>query len=306
MPNGETDRQQILEQIVPATPNAISETIGFLGGKWISLGEFALGIDDIGFRQAVIAVERLRTYGGRIFQVTGHAARWQATLDQLGIQLNEPFGAVLDDLMARNESFVTSQGDVGITAFATPGKLGGEATFGVHLNLLDTELNKARREQGQAIVVTDVVQPPNASWPRSIKVRCRLHYFLADRFARESDPNALGLLVDDDGTITETSVANVAMVSDGVIYSPQSAQVLPGISEAVIRDLAAKQGMRWVRERISVARIKDADEVLLMGTDTGLWFANQINGVWKSSQPGPVCQKLQVAFARHVGGTEKS
>ena len=37
------------------------DRIGFLGGHWVPHTEMRVGVEDIGFRQGVTAVERLRT-----------------------------------------------------------------------------------------------------------------------------------------------------------------------------------------------------------------------------------------------------
>ncbi len=60
-------------------------TIGFLNDRWIDTGEMSISIFDLGFRQAVTAVERLRTYNGKVFQVDAHLDRWCESTSQLAI-----------------------------------------------------------------------------------------------------------------------------------------------------------------------------------------------------------------------------
>ncbi len=74
--------------------------------------------------------------------------------------------AVLFDLLGRNEILVRDQTDLGITLFATPGPIGVQTsspTLAIHLNPLDHPRIRQRREHGQALVVTDVQQPSDAS-----------------------------------------------------------------------------------------------------------------------------------------------
>ena len=269
--------------------------------------EMSISIDDLGFRQAVTAVERLRTYRGRPFLFAQHIARWQRTVDELGIDCPravEEIAASTDELLRRNQPWLRQQGDASITLFATPGPHSpaqADATFGLHLSPIDHELVESRRRHGQPLVVTHVAQPPLSSWPREIKVRCRLHYYRADRLAKQSDAAAIGALLDDDGTVTETSVANLAVVSGGEILSPPPDRVLPGITQAAIEDLAADAGIPWDKQSVAVASLQRADEILLMGTDTGIWFASRINGhpVGKQgdrSDGGPVYRELRGRF----------
>lgn len=241
-----------------------------------------LGVDDLGFRQGVTAVERLRTYSGRVFALDAHLDRWQRSVGALGIQgLPSPvtITTLLSELLNRNARIVQSETDVGITMFATPGEPGrGTPTFGLHLNPLNHARILRHRRQGQPLVVTNVTQPSPACWPRAIKVRSRIHYYRADAMAQEHSDDAVGILLDDDATITETSIANLAIVRSGEILSPPADRVLGGITQSVIESLASEAKIAWRKRPISLPELAQADEILMMGTDGGIWFAASVNG----------------------------
>lgn len=273
---------------------------GDLGPGWIRRDEIRLSIDDLGFRQGVTAVERLRTYQGQVFCVDRHLNRWNQTLSDLRIEsvASDVIQNLIEGLIKRNLALIQSQGDVGITLFATPGAIGAaNPTLCLHLNPIDQVMVHGRQQQGQAVVVTDVQQPSSQCWPRTAKVRSRIHYHLADHFARDQDPSAIGLLVDDDGSITETSVANIAIVESGRVISPEPSQILAGVTQSVTMEVAADASINWTRDRIGPDRLRAADEVLLMGTDSGIWFANQVDGTTGNrAKRGPVCELLQRGF----------
>ncbi|TWU02577.1 aminotransferase class IV [Stieleria varia] len=274
----------------------------FLSGAWVRPDELTISADDIGFRQAVIAVERMRTYDGRLFEVDAHLDRWQQTSAALllgDLPDKETLKSLFAELLQRNSDWVSRQGDVGLTMFATPGVASeNRSTLAVHLQSLDHDRIHLHHSLGQPVVITPVVQPPPESWSRQIKVRCRLHYYLADQFAKASDVNAIGLLLDADGSVTETSVCNVAVVREGSILSPVDSQILGGVTQAFIERIAARLAITWEKGVITPEMLSLADEVLLMGTDTGLWFANSINGAMiADGTAGPVCRRLQDAFA---------
>ena len=84
-----------------------------------------------------------------------------------------------------------------------------------------------------------------ACWPIRAKTRSRLHYFLADREAAAAETGARAVLAHDDGRISETSTANIAIVRDGTIVAPPAADALPGISLGFARHLAAALGITW-------------------------------------------------------------
>ncbi len=286
-----------------------SPTIAWHNGVFISTDRLHVGVDDIGFRQSVIAVERLRTYHGKVTALEAHVVRWRRTLEEL--YLTTP--VVLNDIQARiahllseNRGWLNDVGDCGIVMLATPGMPGrSDYPYGnewIHLIPIDHAKIAQHQTAGQPLFITNVEQPSSRCWPRDIKVRCRLHYYLADQQAREHHPDAVGLLIDQDGTITETSVANIAIVRGGQILTPPSDQVLPGITQQIVQQACHELGLPWQCERLWPAEIREADEVWLMGTDGGLWFANRVDGgnIGKPL-PGPMYRRVMPVFQVVVG-----
>lgn len=277
-------------------------------GEWVAFEGVRIAPDDLGFRQGVTAVERLRTYHRHPFEVAAHLDRWRRSVDAIGIAGlpdRDRLAALLSELLRRNEAVVKSEGDVGITLFATPGKAGGDSpTLGLHLNRLDFAKAERFRVRGQPLVVTDVVQPDPATWPRAIKVRSRLHYFLADREARRVDPDASGVLLDQDGTLTETGIASLAIIEGDAIVSPPVDRVLGGITQQVAERLADECSIAWSFRPITAGRASSASGIMLMGTDTGIWHASSLNG-----RPMAACEayrRLRDRFERTVSGPTTS
>jgi len=129
-----------------------------------------------------------------------------------------------------------------------------------------------------------------------------LHYYSADAFARQLAPDALGVLIDEDGSITDTSIANLALSRDGRILAPAIEQVLPGVTQQVVRDLAERIGLPWQHQTLLPADLRTADEVWLMGTDGGLWFANRVDGAMiGGGVAGPIYRRLLAEWDRYVG-----
>ncbi len=247
---------------------------------WLPYQDLRLPIDDLGFRQGVTAVERLRTYACQPFHLDAHLARFDNTMRLIGIE-GVSASATLRDLvlesLSRNTTLLSTHGQVGITLWATPGSsVGAPPTFAIHLNRIDHEAVDSRRRWGQAVVLTDVVQPVEESWARHAKVRCRLHYYLADRRADSIVPGATGVLQDSDGSWTESSIANIAVLCGREIVFAPPAQVLPGVTQAHVVDRARHRSLATRRAPLTTAMISDADAILLMGTDTGLWFASGV------------------------------
>ena len=287
-----------------AVDSLLSRHVAYWSGTWIPFNEIRLSPDDLGFRQAVTAVERCRTYGSRVFELAAHLDRWERTIAVIGIEGlpdRDSLAGLVHEVLQRNAPLIRSQRDVGVTWFATPGVLGDERpTIAVHLNPLDLARIQGWREYGQPVVISDVVQPEPATWPRWIKVRCRLHYYLADQFARRRETDAIGVLLDQDGTLTETGIANLAIIERGRIVSPPADRVLGGITQQVVERLAADCSIPWEKRPISCAAARSAASVLLMGTDAGLWWASSMDG--RPVTADPIVRTLLDRFDRITDG----
>jgi branched-subunit amino acid aminotransferase/4-amino-4-deoxychorismate lyase len=271
--------------------------IAYHSGRWVDGDRVALSAADPAVTQAVTAVERLRAYQGVLFQRDRHLDRWARTTNELliaGLPMRNELSSLLDQLVRRNAAWIAAHHPFGVVMFASPG-CGDEPTLVMDLYPIDPAQMEQRITRGSTVLVTSVEQPPNASWSRNIKVRCRLHYYLADLEARRTARDAIGVLVDADGTITESSIANVLIVEKGRVVCPPPDQILLGVSLQVIRDLAMGIGIQWCEERITPQRLRRADEVLLTGTSCGIWFGSSVDGS-EIRSCGPVYRQLRAAF----------
>ncbi|MFG0289669.1 MAG: aminotransferase class IV [Rhodopirellula sp. JB044] len=240
---------------------------------WTPHRDVRLPVDDLGFRQAVTAVERLRTYGGTPFRMPQHWQRLRRTLGFLRIDQTDGedwFDAAklterVQELLSRNASLVRSCGDVGVTVWVTPGdRPGASPSMAMHLNPIDHELVARRRREGQVVVLTTVTQPDPSCWPRQAKVRCRLHYYLADQMARDTAKRhsvgslPTGVLRDSDGTWTESGIANIGLVVDGEIVLAPAERVLPGVTQDCVISVAKSHGIHVRRLPITTRMIREA------------------------------------------------
>ena len=282
-------------------------TLAWQNGDWIPTSELKIPLDDVGFRQGVVAVERLRTYGGKPAALAEHIIRWRRTLEELYLPTVVDLDQIrprIDELLSLNQSWIDEVGDCGIVMLATPGSPPAVSNEIMHLHRIDHSTITRRQIVGQPLFITDVHQPSGKCWPRDIKVRTRLHYYLADQQAHQHDVEAAGLLLDSDGTVTETSIANIAIVKNNRVTFPPSDQVLPGVTQQAVQELCDDEGVNLHWEALWPAEIRDADEVWLMGTDGGWWFANKVDGAKiNGAEPGPVYRKHQPMFVRRMNGT---
>ena len=257
----------------------LPQRLAFFNGSWIAPQQAVISVNDPAVTHAATAVERIRVYGEKPFQFDAHLDRWEKTTSTLaieGLPGRTELEELVDRLLVRNRDWAKRQQNYGVLMFASAG-VSAIPTLLIDLYPIDSKLHSKRIELGSPLVITNVQQPSSRCWPRDIKVRCRLHYYLAQQQATPWGCDSLGVLLDADGTITETAIANILVVENNTVVSPPLDQILPGVSLSVVRDLCQTEGLSWAEQRIRPARLKAADEVLLTGTSCGIWFANAVD-----------------------------
>jgi branched-chain amino acid aminotransferase len=166
---------------------------------------------------------------------------------------------------------------------------------------LPFDLWAAKMQHGAHVVTPSIRHVPPQCYDPKMKYRSRMHYFLADHEARLVDPDAIALLLDLDGNVTETSGANFLIVESGTIVSPTLRNILPGISRQTVIELAARLDIPFADRDIQVHSVMNAQEAFLSSTPFCLMPVTRINGVpIADGRPGPLYRRLIEAWSEEV------
>jgi len=77
---------------------------------------------------------------------------------------------------------------------------------------------------------------------------------------------AAAIMLDADGNVAEAHASHVAMVKDGVFYTPHVKCCPPGVTRIVLLEVCAANNINAMEDDIRIERLFDADEVMIMGT----------------------------------------
>jgi branched-chain amino acid aminotransferase len=125
---------------------------------------------------------------------------------------------------------------------------------------------------------------------------------LANMEATESGYDE-ALLLDVDGFVAEGAGENVFIVKDGVIYEPEIASALIGITRATVITLAAQLGYKVVSKRLTRDDIYIADEAFFTGTAAEVTPIRELDDRQiGEGKRGPVTTKLQSLYFDVVNG----
>ena len=142
----------------------------------------------------------------------------------------------------------------------------------------------------------------NSIMPRAKLAATYANSILANMEATE-DGYDEALLLDVEGFVAEGSGENLFIVKDGVIYEPEIASALTGITRATVHTLAKELGYTVVSKRLTRDDVYIADEAFFSGTAAEVTPIRELdNRVIGSGSRGPVTTQIQSLFFDVVNG----
>lgn len=145
-------------------------------------------------------------------------------------------------------------------------------------------------------------QHVNVTMPRAKIASTYANSILANTEAIEHGYDE-AILLDVDGFVAEGSGENLFMVRDGVVYEPEIASALTGITRNTIHQLAADAGIQVKTQRLTRDDLYTADEAFFTGTAAEVTPIREIDGRQIGiGERGPITTQLQKAFFNAVSG----
>lgn len=142
----------------------------------------------------------------------------------------------------------------------------------------------------------------NVTMPRAKLASTYANSILANMEATENGYDE-ALLLDTDGFVAEGAGENVFIVRDGVIYEPEIASALSGITRSTVYTLAEDLGYKIVSKRLTRDDIYIADEAFFSGTAAEITPIRELdNRMIGEGRRGPITERLQSAFFELVAG----
>lgn len=111
------------------------------------------------------------------------------------------------------------------------------------------------------------------------------------------------LLLDTEGYVSEGAAENVFIVKDGILYSPELASCLDGITRRSVITIAHDLGITVQEKRITRDEFYCADEAFFTGTAVEITPIRELDDrMIGEGRRGPVTQKIQSVFRDVTAG----
>ncbi len=227
--------------------------------------------------------EGLRFYDRRTFMLEAHLQRLQRSADAIGLSLPaspEKIGEAIEQLV---DAYAHDNGYLRLVVTRGAGNLGIDprkcprpSMFIIADELAVMDITDPA--QGVRLHLAETRRTPAECLDPAIKSLNYLNNILARIEANRAGCDE-ALMLNLDGYVSEGSVDNIFIASDGVLKTPPLTDgLLEGVTRAVIIDVAEAAGIRCEQTSLRVGDLKQADECFLTGTGAELIPVREIDG----------------------------
>ncbi len=277
----------------------------WLDGEIMPAYDARVSVFDHGLLYGDGVFEGLRFYHGKTFMLEAHLQRLASSAQ--GIALDLPY--TLDAIAAAIESLVdrfhADQGYLRLVVTRGPGNLGIDPRkcprpclfiIADQLSVMDV----ADETPGITLHVAQTLRTPAVCLDPRIKSLNYLNNILARIEANRAGADE-ALMLNLDGYVSEGSVDNVFIVSQGVLRTPPLGDgLLAGITRAVVIEAAGDIGIGCREESLLPDDLLAADECFLTGTGAELIPVRQIDGHRFDEVERPLTRKIMQAFRQRI------
>jgi branched-chain amino acid aminotransferase len=280
------------------------DTIIYYKGEFLKATEAKGNVYDQSLHYGYAVFEGIRAYntknGVKIFKAKEHFDRLQFSCEAVGIPYpfdNEELIDLTYQLLEKN-NFT----DAYIRPLVTcPPNMSLTKGKGAELLLAAWSWDAYLGEKMLRIMTSSVTRPN----PKAFKIEAKVAGHYVNSIMATQEAKDLGydeaLLLDGKGFIAEGPGANLFVEKDGIFYTPQKGNILPGITRATIIELCNELGFEVIEKQLTTDEIKGADAAFFCGTAAEVIGIASLDDVpftaeWKTTQSAI----LQKAYKNRV------
>ncbi|MDP6039318.1 MAG: aminotransferase class IV [Candidatus Latescibacteria bacterium] len=288
----------------------MANRVVYFNGEWVSEREARVSIFDSALMFGDMAFEMTRTFNQKPFKLREHLERLYASLKLMeidcGLTIDHMEQITLEGLK-KNLSTEPDDMDWQIMHDVSRGVMGFyEPVFPegvqptVSINywpmILHAGTSAVKYDAGIDLVIPAQQAVPAHLIDPKTKNRSRVYYQLANLQASRMN-NGTPLLLDPDGYLTESTGANVFLVKNNVLYTPEPRNILLGVSRDTVIELAEKLNIPVVEKNMGRYEALMADEMFMTSTPFCMMHAATFEGqTIGDGKRGPIFTQLANAW----------
>ena len=268
----------------------MAEPLAYISGEWVPHREAKISIFDSAVMLGDCVTESTRTFARVPFRLEAHLARLYDSMKVCRYDFEMPPEEMLAlslEVIERNADCYAPDEDLWLVHNISRGgyPMSGDQsaqrvpTVMLHTAPMDLTYWAAFYIRGCHAVTPPSRMMPAQSLDPKIKSRSRMAYTLAELETKLVDPMAQGILLDQDGYLTENKGGNFFLVKDGVLRTPRTLQALAGVTRQATLDIARDLGIATEECDLQPYDAYTADEAFFTSTPYCIMPATRFNGL---------------------------
>jgi branched-chain amino acid aminotransferase len=239
-------------------------------GRLVPRGQATVSVFDSAVQGGDAVWEGLRVYDGRVFALDRHLDRLLASAHALrfsGVPSRDEVRAAVIETLTANEMYDGAHVRLTLTRGpkVTSGMSPSHNRAGCCLIVLAEWKQPVFESSGIRLITSSVRRSSPATLDSKIHHNNLLNNILAKIEADVAGADD-ALMLDLHGFVAETNATNVFLVRDGVLVTPLPDACLPGITRAIVLELATADGIPAAERNVSMAEVYTAQEMFTAGT----------------------------------------
>lgn len=282
-------------------------SIGFINGKYVSLNEPVIPIEDRGHQFGDGIYEVIRVYNGKPFMLDEHLTRLMNSAQAIRLPLRENqnhkyFQGLIKEAIGKSGLLECSVYLQITRGFAPRNHLFPENTpVSISMAVKPiTPIAQAIRNSGVKTIIHDDERWANC-YIKSLNL-------LPNILARQTayDNGCFEAILIRDGFITEGTSSNIFMIKKGKVFTtPLSKKILPGITRAAVKQICAELNIDFIEKEYTTNELFQAEELFLTSTTAEILPIVEVSGQKIGTGcPGTVTQKLDKQYMIKTGQKE--
>jgi branched-chain amino acid aminotransferase len=249
--------------------------------------------------------EGLRFYYRKTFMLQAHLQRLQQSAQAIALELPYSLEQIQQAIEQLIQRYPDDSGYLRLVITRGKGSLGidplkcDKASLFIIADELSV-VNSQHLEQGIKLHIATTKRTPAVCLDPKIKSLNYLNNILARIEANHAGMDE-ALMLNLDGYVSEGSVDNIFIISNGALKTPPlNDGLLAGITREVIIDIAQEMEISCDQTSLTVQDLQQADECFLTGTGAELIKVSQIDQHVYKTLENPLMPKIRAAFQKRI------
>ncbi|MCS7094249.1 MAG: branched-chain-amino-acid transaminase [Thaumarchaeota archaeon] len=279
------------------------EPLVYIDGELYPKSQAKISVFDHGLLYGDGVFEGIRVYDGVIFKLKEHVDRLYNSAKVLRLKIPMSKDAMTDEIIKTVRANGFKDAYIRLVVTRGVGDLGldprkcGRPSIIIIVEYLEPILGRGEREYGASVIISSTRRDPVYATSHEVKSLNYLNSIFAKIEAIEAGADD-AIMLDSRGFVSEATGANLFIVRDSKLYTPPvTAGILPGITRAVVIEIAGKLGIPVIERDLTPVELMTADEAFVTGTGAELAPIGFINKLpINDGRPGPIFRRLLEEF----------